>query len=96
MIEKVAKGAEAEQSKHSLLFREDGAVTIFSVIVLSSLLLFFSLLIDYARIAALHKLTEDAVRSSVRSVLSAYDSALYERYGLFGRGGRRDSSYSPM
>ncbi|OBZ16012.1 hypothetical protein A7975_29710 [Bacillus sp. FJAT-26390] len=73
--------------KNSLLFREDGAVTIFSVIVLSALLLFFSLLIDYARIAALHKLTEDAVRSSVRSVLSAYDSALYERYGLFGRGG---------
>jgi hypothetical protein len=70
-----------------LLFRDDGAVTVFAVIVLSSLLLFFSLLIDYARIAALHKLTEDAVRSSVRSVLSAYDSTLYERYGLFGRGG---------
>ncbi|KRE48778.1 hypothetical protein [Paenibacillus sp. Soil522] len=70
-----------------LMFREDGAVTVFSVIVLSSLLLFFSLLIDYARIAAVHKLTEDAVRSSVRSVLSAYDSTLYERYGLFGRGG---------
>lgn len=62
-------------------------MTTFSVIVLSALLLFFSLLIDYARIAALHKLTEDAVRSSVRSVLSAYDSVLYERYGLFGRGG---------
>lgn len=70
-----------------LFFRENGAVTVFSVIVLSSLLLFFSLLIDYARIAALHKLTEDAVRSSVRSVLSAYDAVLYERYGLFGRGG---------
>lgn len=70
-----------------LWFEENGAVTVFSVLVLSSLLLFFSLLIDYARIAALHKLTEDAVRSSVRSVLSAYDAALYERYGLFGRGG---------
>lgn len=73
--------------KSRLLFGEDGAVTVFSVLVLSSLLLFFSLLIDYARIAALHKLTEDAVRSSVRSVLSAYDAVLYERYGLFGRGG---------
>jgi hypothetical protein len=79
--------AKRKSCKKSLLFREDGAVTIFSVIVLSALLLFFSLLIDYARIAALHKLTEDAVRSSVRSVLSAYDSVLYERYGLFGRGG---------
>lgn len=71
----------------SIWFRDDGAVTVFAVIVLSSLLLFFSLLIDYARIAAMHKLTEDAVRSSIRSVLSAYDRNLYERYGLFGRGG---------
>ncbi|MCF2940763.1 hypothetical protein L1N85_20435 [Paenibacillus alkaliterrae] len=70
-----------------LLLAGDGAVAIFSVIVLSSLLLFFSLLIDYARIAAFHKLTEDVVRSGIRSVLSAYDAALYERYGLFGRGG---------
>ncbi|MBD2867772.1 hypothetical protein [Paenibacillus arenilitoris] len=69
------------------MLRDDGAVTVFAVIVLSSLLLFFSLLIDYARIAAVHKLSEDAVRSGVRSVLSAYDAVLYERYGLFGRGG---------
>ncbi|WP_138752743.1 hypothetical protein [Paenibacillus sinopodophylli] len=81
------KRQEAVGGKRRLLFREDGAVTVFSVIVLSSLLLFFSLLIDYARIAAVHKLAEDAVRSGVRSVLSAYDSTLYERYGLFGRGG---------
>ncbi|NIK76299.1 hypothetical protein FHS15_001406 [Paenibacillus castaneae] len=75
------------QSLRRLLLRDDGAVTVFAVIVLSSLLLFFSLLIDYARIAAMHKLADDAVRSSVRSVLSAYDTALYEKYGLFGRGG---------
>ncbi|MBH5317470.1 hypothetical protein I6N90_06530 [Paenibacillus sp. GSMTC-2017] len=70
-----------------LLFEQNGAVTIFAVIVLSSLLLFFSVLIDYARIAAFHMLAEDAARTSTRSVLSAYDSWLYERYGLFGRGG---------
>ncbi|MCU6710909.1 hypothetical protein M6D81_19625 [Paenibacillus sp. J5C_2022] len=70
-----------------LLWRDDGAVTIFAVVVLSSLLLFFAVLIDYARIAALHKLAEDAARSGARSVLSAYDTWLYERYGLFGRGG---------
>ncbi|MDQ0060962.1 TadE/TadG family type IV pilus assembly protein [Paenibacillus harenae] len=71
----------------ALLFREDGAVTVFAVIVLSSLLLFFAVLIDYARIGALHKHAEDTVRSGVRSVLSAYDAGLYERYGLFARGG---------
>ncbi|WP_028612161.1 TadE/TadG family type IV pilus assembly protein [Paenibacillus harenae] len=83
-----------KESKLSLMrrcrrfwLRDDGAVTVFAVIVLSALLLFFSVLIDYARIAAFHKLSEDAVRSGVRSVLSAYDSVLYERYGLFGRGG---------
>ncbi|GKU76006.1 hypothetical protein L3i20_v204030 [Paenibacillus sp. L3-i20] len=62
-------------------------MTIFAVIVLSTLLLFFSVLIDYARIAAFHMMSEDAARSGTRSVLSAYDSWLYERYGLFGRGG---------
>jgi len=72
---------------HRLLWRDNGAVTVFSVLVLSTLLLFFGLLIDYARIAAMHKLTEDAARAGVRSVLSAYDAKLYERYGLFGRGG---------
>ncbi|WP_206669889.1 hypothetical protein [Paenibacillus luteus] len=87
MEKKEARRDRKDIAKYRLLFREDGAVTVFSVIVLSTLLLFFSLLIDYARIAALHKLTEDAVRSSVRSVLSAYDTNLYEKYGLFGRGG---------
>ncbi|WP_168121060.1 hypothetical protein [Paenibacillus sp. HB172176] len=62
-------------------------MTIFAVVVLSSLLLFFAVLIDYARIAAMESMTENAARSAVRSVLSAYDEGLYEGYGLFGRGG---------
>ncbi|MDQ6420326.1 pilus assembly protein [Paenibacillus sp. LHD-117] len=70
-----------------LWLKEDGTVTIFAVIVLSSLLLFFGTLIDYARIMSVQLMTEDAARSGVRSVLSAYDAWLYERYGLFGRGG---------
>ncbi|MEK3881970.1 hypothetical protein [Paenibacillus sp. PL2-23] len=69
------------------LFKEDGAVTIAAVLILSSLLLFFAVLIDYARIAAFQLMSENAARSGVRSVLSAYDSWLFERYGLFGRGG---------
>lgn len=64
-----------------------GSITIFSAVVLSGLLLFSAVLIDYARMAVLHKVTEDAARSGVRSALSAYDERLYERYGLFGRGG---------
>lgn len=70
-----------------LLLKENGAVTVFAVIILASLLLFFAVLIDYARIAAFQLKTENAARSGVRSVMSAYDSWLFERYGLFGRGG---------
>lgn len=70
-----------------LFNRKDGTVTILAVIVLSSLLLFFGVLIDYARIAALQLQSEQAARSAARSVMSAYDGGLYERYGLFGRGG---------
>ncbi|GLX67677.1 hypothetical protein [Paenibacillus glycanilyticus] len=64
-----------------------GSITIFASVVLSGLLLFSAVLIDYGRMAVLHKVTEDAARSGIRSSLSAYDERLYERYGLFGRGG---------
>ncbi|MFF2481825.1 hypothetical protein [Paenibacillus sp. NPDC058071] len=70
-----------------LSIRREGAVTVFSVMALASLLLFSSVLIDYARLATLNKMTEDAARAGTRSVLSAFDDGLYERYGLFGRGG---------
>jgi rubrerythrin len=60
---------------------------LFAIVVLSSLLLFFGTLIDYARIMSAGLMAEDAARAGVRSALSAYDSWLYERYGLFGRGG---------
>lgn len=85
-----------KQSGHESLLRRlaaplkggtDGAVTTFLAIVTAGVVLFGTVLIDYARIVSLNALTEHAVRTSIRSVLSAYDAALYERYGLFGRGG---------
>ncbi|MUT68069.1 TadE/TadG family type IV pilus assembly protein [Paenibacillus sp. NEAU-GSW1] len=79
--------AQAFKPAVRLLWKKDGAVTVLSVIVMSSLLLFSGMLIDYARIAALHHAAEGAARSGARSTLSAFDSGLYERYGLFGRGG---------
>ncbi|GFN32085.1 hypothetical protein [Paenibacillus xylaniclasticus] len=66
---------------------EYGAVTTWFIVITAAVVLFGAVLIDYARVAALNAMADQAVRSSVRSVLSAYDSALYERYGLFGRGG---------
>jgi hypothetical protein len=41
-------------------------------------------LIDYARILAASKETENAAQASARSVLSNYDSKLQKDYGLFG------------
>ncbi|MBD3917257.1 hypothetical protein H8B09_00705 [Paenibacillus sp. PR3] len=70
-----------------LLRRSEGAVTVFFIVVIAMILLLSTVLIDYARIASFHTLTEHAVRTAARSVLSAYDAALYERYGLFARGG---------
>lgn len=82
----------ALRAAHRLLFQQNGAVTIFAVMVLSLLLLFAAVLIDYARIAMLNKMTEDAARAGARSVLAAYDESLYARYGLFGRGGTSSDS----
>lgn len=70
-----------------LLRRSEGTVTVFFIVVTAMILLLGTVLIDYARIASFHTLTEHAVRTAARSVLSAYDAALYERYGLFARGG---------
>jgi len=54
---------------------------------LASFILLTGLLIDFARVAAFRKQLELAVKSGTRSVLSAYDPVVRERYGLFVRGG---------
>ncbi|PZD94947.1 hypothetical protein DNH61_14990 [Paenibacillus sambharensis] len=65
----------------------NGSVSLYLVMIASVVLLFMSVLIDYARIAAFERQVESAAYAGVRSVLSAYDETLYSRYGLFGRGG---------
>ncbi|OUM94594.1 MAG: hypothetical protein A9Z00_10430 [Thermobacillus sp. ZCTH02-B1] len=65
----------------------DGSVNVFLIGITAALFLFVAVLIDFARIAAFERLAETAVYSGVRSALSAYDGTLYERYGLFARGG---------
>ena len=65
----------------------DGSVNVFLIGITAALFLCVSVLIDFARIAAFERMAESAVHSGVRSALSAYDAALYERYGLFARGG---------
>nr|WP_279391563.1 DUF5702 domain-containing protein [Paenibacillus polymyxa] len=47
---------------------------------------FIAVFIDYARIAALHVQTERLTHAAVRSVMSAYEPALQQEYGLFAYG----------
>lgn len=62
---------------------EKGSVSIFFLIILIALFFFNAVLIDYARVFAAKQQTEALIRSGVRSVASAYDTDLQEKYGLF-------------
>ncbi len=64
----------------------EGSVSIFLIMVLAFVFLFATVLIDYARIAAMHVQGERLARAGARSVMSAYDKELRENYGLFAFG----------
>lgn len=66
----------------------EGSVSIFLIMTLAFVFLFTAVLIDYARIAAVSVQEERLARAAVRSVMSSYDIALREQYGLFAFGGR--------
>ncbi|MFD0717387.1 hypothetical protein [Paenibacillus sp. GCM10027626] len=70
-----------------LMFNDEGAVSIYLTVSTAAIFLFVSMLIDYARIAALQKQVELSAYSGLRSALSAFDGELYSRYALFGAGG---------
>jgi hypothetical protein len=65
---------------------ERGSVSVFLIIITLAIFMFNAVLIDYARVYAAQKQTEEAAKAGVRSVLSYYDSGLQE-YGLYGFGG---------
>lgn len=65
---------------------EEGAVSVFLIIILAFVFAFTAVFIDYARIAALHVQTEKLVHAAVRSVMSSYDPVLQQQYGLFAYG----------
>jgi hypothetical protein len=66
---------------------EKGTVSVYLAAALAAFIMLTGLLIDFARVAAFRKQLELAVKSGVRSVMSAYDPVVRERYGLFVRGG---------
>jgi len=66
--------------------KTEGSVSIFLIMVLAFVFLFTTVLIDYARIAAVNVQEERLARAGVRSVMSSYDVELQEKYGLFAFG----------
>lgn len=64
----------------------NGSVSILLVFIVAAMFLFTSVLIDYARIAAAEWRIEALARAGIRSVMSAYEPALQERYQLFAYG----------
>jgi hypothetical protein len=59
---------------------------LFLMIIFVAIFLFHAVLIDYARVMAFERATENATRAGVRSVLSSYDGELQNIYGLYGVG----------
>ena len=66
--------------------KTEGSVSIFLIMVLAFVFLFTTVLIDYARIAAVNVQEERLARAGVRSVMSSYDVELQEKYSLFAFG----------
>jgi len=64
---------------------QDGAVSVYLILVIVPIFLFVSLFIDYARMKASELESEQALRAGVRSVMSAYEPKLAQ-WGLFGLG----------
>jgi hypothetical protein len=69
------------------LHKTGGSVSIFLIMILAFVFLFTTVLIDYARIAAVNVQEERLARAGIRSVMSSYDITLRDRYGLFAFGG---------
>ncbi|ASS68858.1 MULTISPECIES: hypothetical protein [unclassified Paenibacillus] len=86
-MEEPNKNEEACREKGLPKDGTQGAVTIWACAASAALLLLMAVLIDYSRISSFRHKLEGLAQTGVRSVLSAYDETLYERYGLFGRGG---------
>lgn len=63
-----------------------GSVSIFLIMILAIVFAFVAIFIDYARIAAMKVQSERLIRSGVRSVMSAYEQELQQKYGLFAFG----------
>ncbi|MNW44237.1 hypothetical protein D3C74_214620 [compost metagenome] len=73
-------------------YSDQGAVTIFLIVIFASIFAFVAIFIDFARIFALQAKSEVLAHTVSRSVMSSYDRQLLEEYGLFAYG-ETDGNY---
>lgn len=71
---------------------EKGAVTVFLIVIFTAIFAFVAIFIDFARMYALQTKTEALTHAAARSLLSAYDKDLVQKYGLFTYG-ETDENY---
>lgn len=71
---------------------EQGAVTVFLIVIFTAIFAFVAIFIDFARMYALQTKTEALAHAAARSLLSAYDKDLVQKYGLFAYG-ETDENY---
>ncbi|OCT14282.1 hypothetical protein A8709_25990 [Paenibacillus pectinilyticus] len=70
---------------------ENGAVSVYLILIIVPIFLFQAVLIDFARIKVAEKETESAVQAAARSVMSSFDTDLQKR-GLYGMGLSQEAS----
>ncbi|NHN30711.1 hypothetical protein G9U52_12795 [Paenibacillus sp. S3N08] len=74
-----------------LIKEQGGAVSLYLIMILVPIFLFCALLIDFSRIKVAEKEAENAVKTGVRSVLSAFSLSLHD-YGLFALDQAQDNA----
>ncbi|GFZ88106.1 hypothetical protein GCM10008018_37780 [Paenibacillus marchantiophytorum] len=68
-----------------LFYSEDGAVTVYLILIIVPIFLFQAVLIDFARIKLAERESESAVKAATRSVMSSFDQEI-QTLGLYGLG----------
>ncbi len=74
------------------VINENGAVSIYAIMITLLLFIFNAVLIDYIRIMTAEREADRAAQAAIRSVMSSYDSGV-KSYGLFGFDGDADAIF---
>lgn len=76
---------------HKFVIDENGAVTIYAIIITLLLFVFNAVLIDFIRIMAAERDADQAAKAAIRSTMSAYNQDV-KSYGLFGFEGGQEGA----